>query len=149
MKKLEDLIPFCVSTEGLTEEQGEELYNKFIKVGAAIYEGSLNKNYHWFGVDSIGDIVNYDYMDSFDYNYTKSEYATVVVPYEEVDEFLGLVSSPEIQEVKPTTNKIEFSDFIKQHDGITLLIKYFDISPEEAEKAMISGLIYHLSQKDL
>jgi hypothetical protein len=60
MKKLEDLIPFCVSTEGLTEEQGEELYNKFIKVGAAIYEGSLNKNYHWFGVDSIGDIVNYD-----------------------------------------------------------------------------------------
>jgi hypothetical protein len=148
MKKLKDLIPFCVSTRGLTQEQGEELFKKFIEVGATILDELIDTDFIWAGVDSDGDILNKNFMRSFDYKHSKSENVTVV-PYEQIDEFLGLVSAPEIQEVKTTINKLEFSDFIKQHDGIALLTKHFDISPDEVEKAMISGLIYHLNSKDL
>jgi hypothetical protein len=98
-KNVKDLTPFCVSTEGLTQEQ---VYKLFKKVGTLqLFRSSKYNNLKttWFGVDSEGYIVNRSFIRSFDQQDKQKENVTVV-PYEELDSYLGLTSVVEpIQEV--------------------------------------------------
>lgn len=88
MKDIKDLVPFCVPKTGLTLEQGNELYEKFIKCGALDDEG-FSSYWDYFGCNTDYHTINWDGISKYDLiEYDDS--TVTVVPFSEIDTFLGL-----------------------------------------------------------
>jgi hypothetical protein len=131
MKKLEDLVPFCIPTKDLTKAQGAVLCEKFLKVGAKI-EYMFSKDWDYFGVQDDCMMNVWDSIAS--YNEKGYEENVTILKYDEIDEFLGLTETP-FEEKTPTKymdpsgdlgeSVFEYQDKNKDND-IVIILSYPD-----------------------
>jgi hypothetical protein len=99
MKK-EFKYPCAVETDSLVGNQGNELQEAFIKLGASLYDEYRARRY--YGVDIDGDTQYYSTLHSF----AGGDEEVILYTYEEIMSFVAKLEQPE--EAPVTKRQLEF-----------------------------------------